>query len=899
MASANELTPEQEAIVRSHDRRLLVLAGPGSGKTFTMVERGIHLLQSRVVSEANHLLYLTFTNKAADEMARRFEERGGAAPSNGTFHSFAYSILQQFGGFIGIRTPFSVIDQGQQEDIFAGIFADYRWTGAKGAPKKFAAWWEDHCRDRKKPTALKGMFPRDFDTVRAEYVKRLRQSGLMDYAGLLLGLRDLLENPEATIAMRTPWKAIFVDEAQDMDPAEFDLVQKLRAEYLTVVGDVDQCAPSGSLVEVTGGDRVAIDELHMDKHRLVSFDRHGNVLVGRARGGRSFRRANRDYDGTLVGIDSPRRREVAWTTPNHRWLVRWTDRTTDLTCVYLMRKGPWWRVGWCQMFTKEGEFHVRHRLKLERADAVWILDTFVNRPDASRYESYVAARYGLPLSVFRPIANTMQAQEWIRSLYSRLASDVNIQERAEACLSDHGRDAKLPLWPPPGPDHQRMGKTVIFQCYAANVLDGLMSVPEAVENDGIERNVNWIEARVSRKHYRGPVHSLDVEKDHTYVQDGLVTGNSIYGWRNADPRLLLGEEVQIQETGRTIQIDRESEWRTLPLTTNWRCGSRIVLAAANLIENNEAKSGLEIKAKPDAPAGKIEVHLVKDHGIETVLTTFVERNVAKARTVAVLTRTNKQAMDVAADLRTVGFKVWLAGEAAALWQSEEGHDLLAILRALINPIDVYAATRAMKVLVPNAIESDLAAARARNSGKGFVHDYAVMNPVREDLAALLEASEQDSENVLMAILDVVQRGSAGEGGRLSTVINAARALADEGHGIADLVFNATFGDDLLDDDPAEGAVWVSTLHKAKGREFDAVLLMGCNKGTWPITWRGADEQEERRSFYVGLTRARTDVLLVGSVEKEVSKFVLEAGLSCQISSPANDAPAAPSSLFDA
>ncbi len=121
-------TPEQMAIIKYPLRPLRVIAGAGTGKTTTIVHRLAHLVESGLSPE--RAVGITFTNKAADELAGRLRETLPELADDGrevevtTYHGFAYGILQEFGAVIGVERDTEVVGPGYVRQLFHEAIAN-------------------------------------------------------------------------------------------------------------------------------------------------------------------------------------------------------------------------------------------------------------------------------------------------------------------------------------------------------------------------------------------------------------------------------------------------------------------------------------------------------------------------------------------------------------------------------------------------------------------------------------------------------------------------------------------------------------------------------------------------------------------------------------------------------
>ncbi len=240
-----KMNEAQREAVTHGEGPLLVLAGPGSGKTFTITQRIFYLLQERNVLP-HQILVVTFTKEAALSMQRRFQEQADQNyPVNfGTFHSVFYHILRQSHSVpiqkIASKTqkqailrPFlETISIEPQEscDIsasFLDAFGFYKNTGEESGAKE------------KLPEKYRPFFREAFDA----YEKERRNRNLIDFDDMVYECRELLEkDAEVRKYWQNRFTHILMDEFQDINPMQYEAVKLLAGGGcgLFAVGDDDQ-----------------------------------------------------------------------------------------------------------------------------------------------------------------------------------------------------------------------------------------------------------------------------------------------------------------------------------------------------------------------------------------------------------------------------------------------------------------------------------------------------------------------------------------------------------------------------------------------------------------------------------------------------------------------------------
>ena len=239
------LTEAQQEAVCHKDGPLLVLAGPGSGKTRVVTHRIAALLAQNVSS--SQIVALTFTNKAADEMKKRI----AALVSHqyvwiGTFHKFCAHLLRQFAPFAGLSDRFTIYDTDESKKLLDGLLDSRKLPPGINAAKIQAAisWAKNGLilpeQFQPRPGSL---LSEAVDNVYAKYQEELKRANAVDFDDLLVHIAVLLrDQPEIRQRIAHRFHYLLVDEYQDTNLAQYAIARSLAAEHrnLSVTGDPDQ-----------------------------------------------------------------------------------------------------------------------------------------------------------------------------------------------------------------------------------------------------------------------------------------------------------------------------------------------------------------------------------------------------------------------------------------------------------------------------------------------------------------------------------------------------------------------------------------------------------------------------------------------------------------------------------
>jgi DNA helicase-2/ATP-dependent DNA helicase PcrA len=246
----DDLTPSQRRAVEQTEGPLLVVAGPGSGKT-RVITRRIARIVEQGVSPGN-ILALTFTNKAAGEMGERVARLlPGTRVWVSTFHRFCARLLRRRAQAVGLKPNFTILDMADQRRFVRDIVRSLNFDSVHFPPERIADRISRAKNDLLTPESFQKALEERVGTlmdsvvkqVYPEYQRRLLDSNAVDFDDLLLWIVRLLEdNEEIRSELDEHFRYVMVDEYQDTNRAQYAIVAALSRDFpnLCVTGDPDQ-----------------------------------------------------------------------------------------------------------------------------------------------------------------------------------------------------------------------------------------------------------------------------------------------------------------------------------------------------------------------------------------------------------------------------------------------------------------------------------------------------------------------------------------------------------------------------------------------------------------------------------------------------------------------------------
>jgi len=557
-------TPEQSAIlsfVASSRDNLIVSALAGAAKTSTLVR----------IAEAlagTSMLFLAFNKRIQVEMKERLPSTCEVKTLNGLGHGVwkdylgkhlklnddkIYQLLRDY------------IDRAQDLDLQAALRENLN-TLKKAVQFGKTCGWIPNAHD-KAQSSLRLMDDDEFfahcedefeDYERAAIITVSLRSIELGFKGEI-DFADQLLLPTVFRASFPVFRVIGVDEAQDLSALNHLMLRRLikapDKQRIIAVGDRCQCQPAGTKIFTSKG-IVKIEDLQVGD-TVLSLHRDDKKI----RDKRVLQTAKREYSGPLIDVIAVDRMYSA--TPNHRCMARLREDRREWHGVYLMQKGGLFRIGKAALMYDSGNFGIAMRARQEKADNAWLLRAFRTKEEALAYETVVSGIYGIPDLCFLNSGETAITQDRLDHCWSQIAMGISdFQDRAIACLENHGMLLEYPIWRKGGKEQISTRRQCLIR--ACNLLDNLFEVPIVVGDD-----VEWIAAVIRENHYEGFVYSLEVESSEStnhnglYIANGIVTGNSIYGFRGAHEESmdLLAQDFNMTE---------------FPLTVCFRCPQSVI-----------------------------------------------------------------------------------------------------------------------------------------------------------------------------------------------------------------------------------------------------------------------------------------------------------------------------------
>jgi len=858
--------PQRDAVTTT-EGPLLVFAGPGSGKTRVITHRIAWLVSELGVLPWN-ILAVTFTNKAAAEMKERLEKLIGSSARDvavGTFHAICARVLRREveRSAIGLNRYFVIYDDDDQIALVKRILLDMQFD-----PKQFNPRMIHSIISRAKNELLSpaefaksvNRYPEEIAArVFARYDDELRTNNAVDFDDLILLTWRLWEqNPDILRDYQHRYRYVHVDEFQDTNPAQYELVRLLAGgtaetpghTNICAVGDDDQCLIAGTQITMADGSHRAIEDVVAGDSVLSGYG------SGDFRAARALSSARRDGRGVGIAITTRAGRRLV-STPEHIHFAGYRHSPSP-------SRVPGRDQLVMTLCDDRNDIASMHRISLVGDD--------------------VAARNALEVAGLSVRASGHGDASWRHETAN--ASMASIQKTAEHISGlldvDIIRHARLGK-----NDAERPGTNSLPFTPAASVRPGMVMFDADGGYDLVES--------VETVSLDAPVFDLNIEGTHNFIANGIVTHNSIYGWRGANPEVV-----------RDFQRDFPT-MRVIVLEQNYRSTQNILDAAQGVVKRNVSRQEKQLWTERGG-GDKITVHEAYNEEDEAAFVVneirrLVARGAYTLRDCAVMYRTNAQSRALEEQFIRSGLRYVVVGS-KKFYERREVKDMLAYLRLLLNPADTASLQRIINVparkIGPKTLNELLLWAEQQGlsplDALRHVEEHPTLTTGSKraltGFASIMDrlrvvAHERPLPDVIDQI--VLQTGYAqdlrdgtdeGED-RWNNVQELRRVASDFEEmdpetalplflenvalvGGSDTVQTGENGS-LATEEQRQDAVTLITLHAAKGLEFPVVFVVGLEEGILPHA-RSMESQreleEERRLAYVGITRAMHQLYLL-------------------------------------
>lgn len=245
-AFLTSLNDAQRAAAAHVEGPLLVLAGPGSGKTRVVTHRVANLIAEAV--PAHEIVALTFTNKAADEMRRRVTELVGPQPVEmGTFHRFSARLLRRYARQVGLTSDYSIFDPDDANSVLKRAAKKLGLSLSHTPIDRVAGVISRAKNDLLTPEVFEPRWGRPVDDIARRlwpvYQEMLLLANAVDFDDLLVHVARLMaDDPELRAMLDARHRFVLVDEYQDTNAAQYAIIRGLSLDNpnIAVTGDPDQ-----------------------------------------------------------------------------------------------------------------------------------------------------------------------------------------------------------------------------------------------------------------------------------------------------------------------------------------------------------------------------------------------------------------------------------------------------------------------------------------------------------------------------------------------------------------------------------------------------------------------------------------------------------------------------------
>lgn len=594
----------------------IIEAGAGCGKTSTLVAA------MKLIPKKQKCKFIAFNKSIADELNNKISTLSNCNAS--TAHSLGYSMLTRN---FDNRPELDEYKYRTYVKKHLGELSTIDSDEVQMTRTQIRDYIDTICvlvnmgrlnlaQTPKEMKAVAAMYDIPYEYDECEVAVKCLQWGKdnldsIDYTDMIWLPVELGLNPRG---LQYDW--LLIDECQDMSKLSIELVKKCfkRGTRAVFIGDEKQCQPAGTMITMYDGTTRPIEDLKVGDDIVSYTVRSSCSFKGFHQHNKKFKKSSyisaiehHTHVGEMVKLTTENNLVTRY-TPDHLCYARFNEENIKgKYFLYLMcnEKGMF-RIGKTQFYVtagkaKRGCFGLAARMRCEKCNKGWILAVYDDEKSARLDEYKYSMLYQIPQIIFQQAraaggknfkTKAFWEDEDIVRLYEELNQEYNMQERAEALLRHFHRNIKYPF-------HilndvrQKHSRTYCAPYYACNLLPNIMDVimfdPTNItwRNNSKRKNRRDIHSirgkyvNISNIEYydtEEEVYSLNVETEHTYVADGIMTHNCIYSFAGASPDAF--------QTMRDFPNTTKFE-----LPVSYRCAKNIVKLANEYVPTLKAREG--------------------------------------------------------------------------------------------------------------------------------------------------------------------------------------------------------------------------------------------------------------------------------------------------------------------
>lgn len=881
-----QFNEKQLEVVNHINGPLLCVAGPGSGKTTCMIGRVNKMVASGI--DPKKILVVTFTKAAADEMKERYlsMENSVEGPMFGTIHSFCFRVLRKYAPDKYGRD--SVLSEQDQRIFIRNQIKGMRIerVDQDAIINAITAAISNVKNNDLNPNLVQvdGCSTEQFAYIYEQYEDFKKSENKIDYDDMLFITDKVLSEDPATLTFwRNTFSHIIVDEFQDTNILQARILYNIAypKNNICVVGDDDQCQPANTQILMSDGNYKKIEQLSVGDE-IAFYDTYYKDCKLKTNLTNPFENkveeiSKRDIiEDDIVEIYADDYKTAY--TRNHRTFVKPNFSADSFAlCVGRTSVLNKYTVYVSPLLNDCSHIITPWELKAQQlhCDELWLLDIKDTEEEINEI-----------------------SKEILEVLKIKDGEFTDCDNGFEILLKHFKKDSRYPLC---STNINWLNKNLFINnkevlIYASNIIPKYMSV--IVYNNTCPDNKQYMEiTNVSYDYQSTPlkVYSLQTTMK-TYIADNIATHNCIYRFRGAVPQIMLDFEKQFKDCKKVI------------LNVNHRSEPDIVATSKRLIEKNKIRFEKPL-ASHKTGESIITYNAYKNRDKETASIIKdikqKQRKGEKLDDVAILYRTNNQAAQITqamikADIPFYTNEMvvniydhWIFNDFKNFKKVVDGTCTINEFLSIINRPNKYVSR---KILPEKYSEEEImksvfkiSESWKRDKMRETLDDWffwidkmSEMTPfqficcIRKNLdydkyvKTYAETNKFD-ESQFIDIMDEIQ--------------DAAEAFTtfDEWYQYIDKELRDFR--EKMKEKKKEGSVALSTMHKAKGLEWKEVYIVDCNETIIPYykAEMSEDIEEERRMFYVAVTRAK-EILHICYIEKRnktpmtISRFVKEMKL---------------------